>query len=107
MKLQAGTRTLCQISAFTLLVILFMSQSASGVSTNCGTNNNEVCVLTADRIDSRPPSSTISSVPIQKGKRAGLLFRFECVGQTTLSNPKDVCFPIQSSVSTVVQLKIG
>ena len=68
--------------------------------------SNATNVLTANRLGSRPPNSTVANVPVEKGKRPGLLLRFSCVDQTTLNNPTNVCFPMQAS-GAAVQVKIG
>ena len=105
MKPETLAQKLCLISAF-MLPFLF-PQSALSASNNCGTNNSELCVLMADWIGSQPPNSTMGNVPVEKGKRSGLFLRFKCVGaisQTVSPANKDVCFPISSSMSTVVKV---
>ena len=64
-------------------------------------------VLTADRMGSRPPNSNVPNVPVEKGKRPGLLFKLNCVEQMHLTNSGNVCFPIHGTASTVVTVKIG
>jgi hypothetical protein len=87
-----------------VLFLCFFPRSAWSASNTCGPMNNQLCVLAADINGSKPPASNVLNVPVEKGKRPGLLLRFNCVGATTAGTPKDVCFPISSSVATRVQI---
>jgi hypothetical protein len=83
-------------ASFTVILFLFLwSQAATAAN-----------VLTADRINSKPPNLT-QNVPVEKGKQPGLFFRFQCVDDILLNNPTNVCFPIQSTSNTNVTVKIG
>jgi opacity protein-like surface antigen len=95
MKRETQTIKLALVCAFALSLLL-STQAANATN-----------VLTADRVGSKPPNSAVANVPVEKGKRPGLLFHFQCVDQMTLQNPTNVCFPIQSAASTSVQVKIG
>src|SRR5215470_15162500 len=91
-----GTRIRKLGIACTLVCLLFFRPAANATN-----------VLTADRPGSRPPDSTMASVPLEKGKQPGLRFKFKCVDQSTLMSPTNVCFPIHGDMSTQVTVKFG
>ena len=107
MRQETIVQKFCFVCCTFVVLPLFCSQSAFSTPSNtCGPMGNKLCILTVDAGASRPVDAT-TNVPIEKGKRPGLLFRLKCVGFQTSAPKSDACFPIQSSGSTVVQITIG